>query len=115
MSGMRAVFRRCASAVIDRVIRRCGAVIRSVCGLGGYCHFVVVGVQWRQCHVDRGEDVVVFGRVRNHVTQRQGSVLWRRGINRFVRGGWCLMRILRRCGGRRGWAQRGLAGRFEFV
>ena len=34
VSRMHTVFRRCAAAVIDRVIRRCGAVIWSACGLG---------------------------------------------------------------------------------
>ena len=43
MSGMCTVFRRCASAVIDRVIRRCGAVIRSVCGLEGVLSFCCCG------------------------------------------------------------------------
>ena len=32
---MHTVFRRCAAAVIDRVIGRCVAVIWSACGLGG--------------------------------------------------------------------------------
>jgi hypothetical protein len=34
VSRMHTVFRRCAAAVIDCVIRRCGAVIRSACELG---------------------------------------------------------------------------------
>jgi hypothetical protein len=35
VSRMHTVFRRCAAAVIDRVIRRCGAVTQSACGLWG--------------------------------------------------------------------------------
>ena len=65
---------RCAAAVIDRVICCCGAVMRfawarqaidgSACGMGGYCHFVGVGVRWRQCYVDRGGCVMGVDRQR---------------------------------------------------
>jgi hypothetical protein len=43
VSRMHAVCRCCAAAVIDRVIRRCGNVTQSACGLGGVLSFCWCG------------------------------------------------------------------------
>ena len=66
------------------------------------------------CCFGRAMVVVAFGCVQNHVAQRRGLVLWLRGIDRFAHGWWMIV-IRRCCGGRRGWSQRCLVGRFEVV